>query len=150
MGRGAAGVPTGSVSNARRCQRARCRVNGRPARRLAGRQHGPGDDDPAQARALAREDLIAAFSPTVSKIAATLGRRNGSWRAPRPPSSLQCKAQTTGAFFPESHFPQITGIVVGVFLYFMERDRRRLPRCSRHILRRQRENEGSGIGRPEP
>ena len=45
--------------------RARCRVNGRPARRLAGRQHGPGDDDPAQARALAREVLIAA-APTRS------------------------------------------------------------------------------------
>jgi hypothetical protein len=70
-------------------------------------------------------------------------------RSPAPPSSLQCKAQTPGAsFFPESHFPQITGIVVGVFLYFMERDRRRLPRGSRHILRRQRENEGRGIGRP--
>jgi hypothetical protein len=80
MGRGAAGVPTGSVNNARRCHRSRCRVSGQPARRLAGRQHGPGDDDPAQARALAREVLIAAvsaFSPTVSNIAATLARRNG-------------------------------------------------------------------------
>jgi hypothetical protein len=63
MGRGAAGVPTGSVRNARRClgaecrvrrrcraRRARCRANGRPARRSDGRQHGPGDDGPAQAR----------------------------------------------------------------------------------------------------
>jgi hypothetical protein len=79
MDRGAAGVPTGSVSNARRCRRARCRVrracrrvcrarcrvNGRPARHLAGRQHGPGDDDPAPARALAREVLIAAVSASV-------------------------------------------------------------------------------------
>jgi hypothetical protein len=62
--------------------------------------------------------------------------------------SLQCKAQTSGAFFPESYFPEIAGILVGVFLYLVERDRRRLPRCARHILRRQRENEGSGIGRP--
>jgi hypothetical protein len=60
MGRGAAGVPTGSVRNARHCRRARCRVrrarcrvrrarcrvNGRPARRFTGRQHGLGDDDP--------------------------------------------------------------------------------------------------------
>jgi hypothetical protein len=30
----------------------------------------------------------------------------------------------------------------------MERDRRRRPQCSRHILRRQRENEGSGIRGP--
>src|SRR4029077_11950397 len=66
----------------------------------------------------------------------------------RPLSLLECKAQTSGAFFPKSHFPQITGIVVGVFLYFMERDRRRRPQCSRYIFRRQRENEGSGIGRP--
>src|ERR1700756_3584466 len=66
----------------------------------------------------------------------------------RPLSSLQCKAQTSGAFFLKSHFPQITGIVVGVFLYFMERDRRRRPQCSPHILRRQRENEGSGIAGP--
>jgi hypothetical protein len=62
--------------------------------------------------------------------------------------SLQCKIQTSRGFFPESYFPEIAGIVVGVFLYLVERDRRRLPRCSRHILRRQRENEGSGIGRP--
>ena len=62
--------------------------------------------------------------------------------------SLQCKAQTSGAFFPESYFPEIAGILVGVFLYLVERDRRHLPRCARHILRRQRENEGSGIGRP--
>ena len=27
----------------------------------------------------------------------------------------------------------------------MERDRRRLPHCSRHILRRQREDEGHGV-----
>jgi hypothetical protein len=62
-------------------------------------------------------------------------------------SSLQCKAQPSGAFFPESYFAEIAGIVVGVFLYLVERDRRRLPRCARHILRRQCENEGSGIRR---
>ena len=42
----------------------------------------------------------------------------------RPLSSLQCKAQTSGAFFPESHFPEITGVVVGIFLDFVECDRR--------------------------
>jgi hypothetical protein len=61
-------------------------------------------------------------------------------------SSLQHKAQTSGAFFPESHFPEITGVVVGVFLDFVECDRRRLPHCARHIFRRQGENERSGIG----
>jgi hypothetical protein len=64
MGRGAAGVPTGSVRNARHCRRARCRVrrarcrvrraryrvNGRPARRFTGRQHGPGDDESGEDR----------------------------------------------------------------------------------------------------
>ena len=65
-----------------------------------------------------------------------------------PLSSLQCKAQPSGTFFPESYFPEIARIVVGVFLYVVERDRRRLPRCARHILRSQCENEGSGIGRP--
>jgi hypothetical protein len=62
--------------------------------------------------------------------------------------SLQCKIQTSCGFFPESHFPQITGVFVGLSLYFVERDRRRFPRSSRHILRGQRENERSGIGRP--
>ena len=61
--------------------------------------------------------------------------------------SLQCKIQTSCGFFPESHFPQITGVFVGLSLYFVERDRRRFPRSSRHILRGQRENERSGIGR---
>jgi hypothetical protein len=34
--------------------------------------------------------------------------------------SLQCKIQTSCGFFPESHFPQITGVFVGVSLYFVE------------------------------
>ena len=41
MDRGAAGVPAGSVRNARHCRRPRCRVNGRLARRFPAR--GAGD-----------------------------------------------------------------------------------------------------------
>jgi hypothetical protein len=62
-------------------------------------------------------------------------------------SSFENEVQASGAFFPQSHFPQITGILIGVFRDIVERERRRLTQYSRHILRRQRDDEGREVVR---
>jgi hypothetical protein len=60
-------------------------------------------------------------------------------------ASFQNQVQASAAFFQQRHSPEIPGVVVGVFLYFVDRDRRRLAQRSRHVLRRQRQDEGHGV-----